>query len=150
MRTTKALFFELMYDFRSEARSVPRARPSVFSRNTIAGQRPAATTLFPLLSSGLTEDLLTFHSCAVRESLTPADFLTSRIRKDSRKEGLTGSLQSWNGEPTRCSRCFEKTYRAVKAGLDFAIARGLEALKAAPVLLGFRAKFEDHRQGGDS
>jgi hypothetical protein len=36
------------------ARSVPRARPSVFSRNAIAGQRPAATTLFPLLISILT------------------------------------------------------------------------------------------------
>src|ERR1700730_10452339 len=32
------------------ARSVPRARPGVFSRNAIAGERPAATALFPLLS----------------------------------------------------------------------------------------------------
>ena len=53
------------------ARSVPRARPSVFSRNAIAGERPAATAIFPLLRSVLTEELLTFYPCAARESLTP-------------------------------------------------------------------------------
>src|ERR1700720_4454161 len=35
------------------ARPVPPRRPGVFSRNAIAGQRPAATTLFPLLGSFL-------------------------------------------------------------------------------------------------
>jgi hypothetical protein len=37
------------------ARSVPRARPSVFSRNAIAGQSPAATALSSIRSSFLTE-----------------------------------------------------------------------------------------------
>jgi hypothetical protein len=44
-----------------------RARPGVFSRNAIAGERPAATALFPLLSSVLTDELLTFYPCAARE-----------------------------------------------------------------------------------
>jgi hypothetical protein len=49
------------------ARSVPRARQSVFSPNAIAGQGSAATALFPLQSSVLTEELLTFYPYAARE-----------------------------------------------------------------------------------
>jgi hypothetical protein len=33
----------------------------------IASERPAATALFPLLSSVLTDELLTFYPCAARE-----------------------------------------------------------------------------------
>jgi hypothetical protein len=36
-------------------------------RNAIAGEKPAATALFPLPRSVLTEELLTFYPCAARE-----------------------------------------------------------------------------------
>jgi Circularly permutated YpsA SLOG family len=59
------------------------------------------------------------------------DYLASRIRKDSRTEGLTGSPQNRNGEATRCSKCFEKSFSdgqsgADPVGLDFPISAGLE------------------------
>jgi hypothetical protein len=37
-----------------------------------------------------------------------ADFLASRIRQDSRTEGLTGSLQNWNGEAMRSQNASKK------------------------------------------
>jgi hypothetical protein len=50
------------------ARSLLRARPGVFSRNAIAGERPAPTALFPLPRSVLTEELLTLYPCTAGES----------------------------------------------------------------------------------
>ena len=67
------------------ARRVGQPRPSVFSRNGIVSQRPAATALFPVPNSVLSEELLPFYPCPACESLGISPHLSRLDRGESHR-----------------------------------------------------------------
>jgi hypothetical protein len=131
MKTTKALFSELMYDFQSERWNefeLPKLSlrellalakllgcPSCGSKETVIVRLLAQRELRLKLARFTDNQLRSWQFPINVNRSRRGNYLASRIPKDSRTEGLTGSPQSRNREATGCSKCFEKSYRVAKA-----------------------------------